>query len=531
MANVTVLESVRLFGQDGLFDLHLQDGLIARIVPTITQGEGLLALPGFCESHAHLFGGGVTLAQLNLSHVHDADALRVALLRHAAATPDGEMVCAYAANYDLLGDKRPDRHALDAVLADRPLCITSTDFHCAWANTAALQAAGILQGADAGPGAEVVLGRDGLATGELREFAAMDLVRRLAPSGGREGLGLTGQEPQAITPTQRASDKAALLRAMQECLHHGITTVVNMDGNLYQAELLKELALDGLLPLNVSLPMTLVPGQSGARRAELLRAAAQAPVGRLSFGRVKMFMDGVFDTWTAFRTDDYPQKTGFRSAPLFDADEFAQICIEADALGLQIAIHAVGDGAVRATLDGYAAARAKNGPRDARHRIEHIDMIHPDDLPRLAELGVVASMQPVHPPGLAGLPLEPTVSIMGPARWKDTFPWRAIKDQGVVLAYGTDWPVSPLSPLHALHCALSRQPWAEGQPDQRLTLAEALAAYTHAGSYALFTENLRGQLFVGMRADVVVLRGDVRGLAQRPDAVEIAGVYVDGERV
>ena len=524
-----VLKSVRLFGKDGLFDLHLQDGRIARIAPASKQGEGLLALPAFCESHAHLFGGGVTLAQLNLSQVHDAVALRVALLRHAAATPEGDMVCAYGANYDLLGESRPDRHALDAALADRPLCITSTDFHCAWANTAALQAAGILHGADAGAGAEVVMGPDGLATGELREFAAMALVRHLAPSGGREGLGLTAQEPQAITPAQRASDKAALLRAMQECLRHGITSVVNMDGNLYQADLLKELAQDGL-PLNVSLPMTLVPGQSPARRAELLRAAAQAPVGRLSFGRVKMFMDGVFDTWTAFRTDDYPQKAGFRSAPLFDAEEFAQICIEADALGLQIAVHAVGDGAVRATLDGYAAARAKNGPRDARHRIEHIDMIHPTDLPRLAALGVVASMQPVHPPGLAGLPLEPTVSIMGQARWKDTFPWRAIKDQGVALAFGTDWPVSPLSPLYALHCALSRKPWGQGQPDQRLTLSEALDAYTHAGSYALFTENLRGQIAVGMRADVVLLRGDVQGLAQRPDAVEIVGVYVDGEQ-
>ena len=525
-----LLDSVRLFGKDGQFDLHLQDGRIARIVPASKQGEGLLALPAFCESHAHLFGGGVTLAQLNLSQVHDTAALQVSLLRHAAATPDGEMVCAYAANYDLLGESRPDRHALDTVLADRPLCITSTDFHCAWANTAALQAAGVLHGADAGAGAEVVMGPDGLATGELREFAAMDLVRRLAPSGGREGLGLTGQEPQAITQAQRASDKAALLRAMQECLRHGITTVVNMDGNLYQADLLKELAQDGL-PLNVSLPMTLVPGQSPARRAELMRAAAQAPVGRLSFGRVKMFMDGVFDTWTAFRTDDYPQRPGFRSAPMFETEEFAQICIEADALGLQIAVHAVGDGAVRATLDGYAAARATNGPRDARHRIEHIDMIHPDDLPRLAALGVVASMQPVHPPGLAGLPLEPTVSIMGQARWKDTFPWRAIKDQGVELAFGTDWPVSPLSPLHALHCALSRQPWGQGQPDQRLTLGEALDAYTHAGSYALFTETLRGQLSVGMRADVVLLRGDVQGLAQRPDAVEIAGVYLDGERV
>ena len=526
----TVLEAVRLLGQEGAFDLHLQDGLIAAIVPSTRQGQGLLALPGFCESHAHLFGGGVTLAQLNLSQVHDAEALREALLRHAQATPDGEMICAYAANYDLLGETRPDRHALDAVLADRPVCITATDFHCAWANTAALHAAGILHGAEAGHGAEVVMGRDGLASGELREFAAMDLVRRLAPSGGRETLGLTGQEPQAITPAQRDSDKAALLRAMQECLRHGITTVVNMDGDLYQAELLKELAQDGL-PLNVSMPMTLVPNQSPARRAALLRAAAQSPVGRLSFGRVKMFMDGVFDTWTAFRTDEYPDRAGFRSAPLFDAEEFAAICIEADALGLQIAVHAVGDGAVRATLDGFAAARAQNGPRDARHRIEHIDMIHPDDLPRLADLGVVASMQPVHPPGLAGLPLEPTVSIMGPSRWKDTFAWRAIKDQGVVVAFGTDWPVSPLSPLHALHCALSRKPWGADLPDQRLTLDEAVAAYTSAGSHALFTEGLRGHIAVGMRADLVLLRGDLAGLAQRVDAVEIAGVYLDGERV
>ena len=210
--------------------------------------------------------------------------------------------------------------------------------------------------------------------------------------------------------------------------------------------------------------------------------------------------------------------------------EFAALCIEADSNGLQIAVHAVGDGAVRATLDGYEAARTTNGPRDSRHRIEHIDMIHPADLPRLKALGVVASMQPVHPPGLAGLPLEPTVSIMGPSRWKDTFAWRAIKDQGVVVAFGTDWPVSPLSPLHALHCALSRKPWGADLPDQRLTLDEAVAAYTSAGSHALFTEGLRGQVAVGMRADLVLLRGDLAGLAQRVDAVEIAGVYLDGEQ-
>jgi predicted amidohydrolase YtcJ len=216
---------------------------------------------------------------------------------------------------------------------------------------------------------------------------------------------------------------------------------------------------------------------------------------------------------------------------LFDQAEFRAICIEADAKHLQIAVHAVGDGAVRATLDGFEAARRANGTRDSRHRIEHIDMIHPLDLPRLKSLGVVASMQPVHPPGLAGLPLEPTVSIMSPDRWADTFPWRAIRDLGVPLAFGTDWPVSPLSPLYALHCALSRQPWAEGVPDQRLTLAETLTAYTRSGAHACFAEGQRGTIAVGMAADLVLLSGDPAGLAVSPEACRIEQVFSGGQLV
>ena len=524
MSEPVILPGLRLFGQKGCFDLTLQDGLIAAITPSASD-SGLLALPGFCESHAHLFPGGVALEQLNLGAIHDTGALRAALLPHAAKTPDGDLICAYAANYDLLGGPRPDRHALDAILPDRPLCITATDFHCAWANTAALEWAGILTGCET----EGVQVADGQATGELREFAAMDLVRRLAPSGGRETLGLTAAEPEAVTPAQRARDRATIMLAMQECLRHGITSVVNMDGNLYLADLLTEMAAE--LPLHVSLPMTLVPGQSPDRRRALLDRASSAPLGRLTFGRIKMFMDGVFDTWTAFRTDDYPDRPGFRSNPLFSHEEFADICIQADARHLQIAVHAVGDGAVRATLDGFAAARAANGTRDSRHRIEHIDMIHPTDLHRLAALGVTASMQPVHPPGLAGLPLEPTISIMSAARWADTFPWRAIHDRGVPLAFGTDWPVSPLSPLHALHCALSRQPWAEGVPDQRLTLVEALAAYATAGAYATFAEAQRGVLAKGMEADIVLLSGDPAALAVTPSACGVEQVFSGGKRV
>lgn len=489
--------------------------------------RGAMVLPGFCDSHLHLFAGGVSLGEVNLGSVHSEAALAEALRGAGTGLAEGAMLCGYGANYDLMGEGRPDRHRLDAITGGQPVYIVATDYHCAGANTAALRLAGVLEGGPEG----VMVGADGLATGELREFAAMGAVRRMAPSGGREALGLSGLEPEGVTAAERARDLEALRAAMRECLRFGITTAINMDGNLYQAGLFTELAEAGELPIRVSLPMTLVPGMAEARRAELLAQAAAAPVGRLSFGRVKMFMDGVFDTWTAYRTDDYPDRTGFRGVPLFGAEEFARNCIEADAAGLAIATHAVGDGAVRAALDGYAAAARVNGRRDARHRVEHVDMLHAEDLARFAELGVVASMQPVHPPGSSGLPLEPTVSIMGRGRWGDTFPWRALRGAGARLAFGTDWPVSPLSPWNALHAALTRRVWAEGVADQRIGFAECLAAYAAGGAYTLFAEGERGRVAVGMEADLVALAGFGEAAMVAGRVPEVRMVMVGGEVV
>jgi len=486
---------------------------VAALIGPQTQqldGRGAVLLPGFVESHVHLFGGGVALQQLNLADVDRVATLTYVIRAFDAAYPGDHLLQAYAANYTILGDHRPSRHDLDRILPDRPLAITTTDLHCVWANTRALEAAGILHGAEVPSGSEVVMGPDGLATGELREFAAMALVLRLGLSGGREALGLSGIEPEAVSPAERAADKDALARAMAECARMGITRAVNMDGNLYQAALLTEMEAEGRLPIRVSLPLVLTAAHGPQDVARALKMGKGSD--RLRFGRIKMFMDGVFDTWTAFVTDEYPDRPGFPGTPLFTAKTFDAICIEADRLGLQIAVHAVGDGAVRRVLNGYEAARAVNGPRDSRHRIEHIDTIHPKDLPRLAPLGVTASMQPVHPPGSAGLPLEPTISLMGRARWPMAFAWRKLRDAGVLLAFGTDWPVSPLDPLHAIHSALTRQPWANDMPDQRLDLAECLDAYTQAGLAADFAEGT-GQIAPGMSADLVLLTGELDGLS------------------
>ncbi|MFX0544312.1 amidohydrolase [Roseovarius sp. S1116L3] len=530
---VIVNASIRpLFAPAGVTAVAIKDGCIAALGSDeriralagadtrIIDAGGRALMPGFIESHLHLFAGGATLSMLNLGETFGLKAVREAFAEVIRTRPGQDLVSGFATNYTIFGeDIRPDRHMLDRIEADRPICMLAVDMHCAWANTRALELAGILHGADPGPGAEVVMGADGLATGELREFGAMVLVQKLSTHQGRDSLDNKGLD--AVNHTGRAHDRAAIRQAGAYLAQHGITTAVNMDGNPYQAGLMRELAMAREMPVRVSLPLKLVEsdGPEGVERIDLF--GDEVP-GWLQFGRIKLFLDGVYDTWTALTVTDYPDRAGFRSAPLIAPDIFNAICIAADKRGLQVATHAVGDGAVRAAIDGYEAAARANGPRDARHRIEHIDTITAEDLDRLKPLGIVASMQPVHPPGSAGLPLEPTTTIMGRARWDTAFPWRMIRARGVPLAFGTDWPVSPLSPLYAIHCALTRQPWDAGAPDQRISLDECLMAYTSAGAYADFTEAHRGALREGLAADLVLIDGDLEGLAQDAAAASIA---------
>ncbi|WP_226626953.1 amidohydrolase [Alloyangia pacifica] len=493
------------------------------------EAEGLWVCPGLCDSHLHLFTGGVTLTQLSLFGIDTREDFAAALADYRRGREADPLLCAISANYEILGPgTRPDRHALDALLPDQPLVIYAVDLHTSWANTAALTAAGLMDHVPEVKNAEIVLGPDGKPNGELREGNAMRLVGRLSANGGRDNAAMAGDEPGEVTETERAADKAALAAAMQACAAYGITTGVNMDGNLYQAELLSEMERDGELPIRVSLAMRLSPAHDEARIAELIEAATRPGSEKLSFGRIKMFLDGVFDTWTAYRTDDYPDRQGFRSEPLFAPDRFEAICKAADARGLQIQVHCVGDAAVKTALDGYQAAREANGARESRHRVEHIDMLHPDDLARFAALDVVASMQPVHPPGSSGLPLEPTVSIMGRARWKDTFPWKTLQDAGASLAFGTDWPTAPLSPFNAIHSALAREPWAADVPDQRIPFEAVIDAYTAGGAHALFAEGTRGRLAPGKAADVVLLQGDPRELLGGPEACRAHTTICDG---
>ncbi len=496
---------------------------LAKAGARIVDAGGATVLPGFNEAHMHIFGGSVGLGELSLFKVQGFEALKNAIQTYAAANPDLPLLVAQYADYTVISEEeRVTRHHLDRIVPDRPFLMFSPDHHTAWANTIALEKAGILHGRDVGVGNEIVMGEDGLATGELRETNAIRPVSSMSATGGREGLGVgTGGDPEHVTPEERAGDIAVIKRGLAYCASLGITSFQNMDGSLYQLEMLQEIEDTEGLPVRVRMPFHMknfMPLSHLEEKAAVWRERFDTDKLRCNF--VKMFMDGVTEGETAVFVDDYSHKPGWKGEPLFSAGHFNSIAVEADRLGLPVAVHAIGDGAVRMVLDGYEAAIEANGKRDSRNRIEHIEVVHPDDIPRFARLGTVASMQPTHPPGSAGLPLEPYLTYIGRERWPYAFAWKALVDAGAKIVFATDWPVSPLAPLSCIGDAMTRKPWAEDMPDHRLSLMETLAAYTRTSAWVEFMEDRKGKLKEGFLADIVVLSGDIEACP----ATEIAAL-------
>ncbi|ESZ66364.1 amidohydrolase [Mesorhizobium sp. C120A] len=480
----------------------------------VIDAKGGSVLPGFIEAHMHLFSGGAELAHLQLGGIHGFEALQSAIRDYATTWPEAKMLVGQGVDYTVLGDERVTRHHLDAILPDRPFCMAAPDHHTMWANTKALEMAGILKGRTLGPGNEIVMGDDGLAAGELREGEAFGPVLDLAGES-RVRLGLsTGGEPDPMpSAAERAADRDIMRRGLAWCARHGITSIQNMDGNLYQLELLSEIEAEEGLPCRVKIPfhyknfMTLDMLEKASVMAERYHSEW------LSSGMVKVFYDGVLDSWTAVMVEPYADRPDWVGEPLFTPQQFIDLAVAIDKRGLQIAVHSIGDGAVRAVLDGYEAAQKLNGKRDSRHRVEHIEVTTAADVPRFAELGVIASMQPSHPPGAMDFPLEPTVSRIGPARWPLSYAWRTLKSAGAHVVFASDWPVAAIDPILSIQAAVQRKPLAEGDPDQSFSLQEAIAAYTVEGAYAEFAEHRKGVLKPGYMADLVVLSADIEKTA------------------
>ena len=497
----------------------------------VIDAGGRTLLPGFVESHMHLLLGGSEISQLHIHGLHGLEALTAAVADYRAKNPDLPLVMAQGAEWGMLGHEMT-RADLDKVCPDLPLALWALDHHTVWANTIALERAGILHGAETQPGHIIVMGADGTATGELREFGAYERVIGLGGAGRLHLSIATGVEPEPEpTPEGRAADMAVFAAGLAHCAAHGITTVINMDGNRYQLTLLDEMRRKGQLTARVKVPFHFKPHMelSALDRAEAMTRDYNDEW--LSSGFVKMFIDGVLDSHTALMVDDYPNSHGDRGQPLFDLDRYLQICTEIDRRGLQIAVHSIGDGAVRATLDGYEAGRRANGVWDSRHRVEHIELINRADIPRFAELGVTASVQPSHPPGVMEFPFEPTMTDhIGQPRWRDAYLWKTLVDAGAPIAFASDWPVTDINVMRSLQAARTRQPY-EGAADERLSLMDSLYAYTAGGAWAAHMEGLVGMLKPGMAADLVLIDGDIEAIAAEQIGQTGIALTVSGGRI
>ncbi|MEM7536178.1 MAG: amidohydrolase [Chloroflexota bacterium] len=491
----------------------------------VINGEGRTLLPGFIDSHYHLQWGSATLYGAQLNGVSSMDELTAVLRAWMDEHPDAPWVVGEGAPYTLPTPDQPmTRDVLDAIVDDRPLVLMAFDQHSMFANTAALREAGILQGAsEPMSNGEIPLSEDGLATGELYEMDAMAYIRRAMPE-------------QDLTQSVETLKKGLALSAS-----YGITSVHNMDGDIEQARLYAHMEQQGELSLRVYIPFWVKPYMNiermvGETTAMQTLLTDEYGCEKVRGGVVKFFMDGVYESHTAVTLDGYPDQPDNFGEPIWDAETFAEFASEADRRGYQIAVHACGNGAVRRVLDGYANAKQRNGSRDSRHRVEHIEVIHPDDVPRFAKLGVTASMQPLHSPLEAGQTGDVWLSRIHPHNYDNAFAWRTLRNANAHIAFGSDWPVVTNSPFIGLHAALNRQPWAEGTNSHNQTLAEAIYGYTKGAAYTEFQEDVKGQIKVGTLADLVLLSRDIFAMSEAELRTELAAVEAvlticDGEVV
>jgi predicted amidohydrolase YtcJ len=477
----------------------------------VVDNKGGSVIPGIVESHVHLFTGAVELDLLNIRYDRGFDAVARAVSDYRKQNPNLNIITAIGAEHGQFGsDTAITRQLLDRIVGDVPFLVWCFDHHTIWANTTALDAAGILHGRALPTGNEIVLDERGWATGELREPGAFAPVLALTPTGGRESLGFTtGRDPDpAATSEQRKTDENFMRRGIAHANSLGITSMHNMDGNLYQLELLHALELRGALDARVEVPFHHKNFFTISDVDEAIVFRDRYKTDMLHSGRVKVFMDGVLETLTALTLEDYPGYPGYKGAPLFSAEAFNELAARADKHGLQISVHAIGDGGVRRTLDGFEFAQQQNGKRDSRHRIEHIELIDPADIPRIRELGAVASLQPVAGVGVPGNAHEPILSRVGD-KLPNAYAWQTIRNTGAHVAFSSDWPVAPLNPFGGIQAAMTVVALRPDCPIQAQNLMDSLHGFTLAGAHMEFMEDRKGMLKEGYYADIAVLDGDL----------------------
>jgi predicted amidohydrolase YtcJ len=482
--------------------------------------DGGLVLPGFQDAHVHTAAGGLELAQCDL-HGVAPEAYPATVARYAADRPGAAWVLGGGWVMDAFGTDGPNAAALDAVVADRPVLLESTDGHSAWVNTRALELAGVTRTTPDPPRGRVQRDAAGEPTGTLHE-AAMRLVADHAPE-----------------PTQ-AEWEAAIERGQAHLHRLGITAWQDAAVGPEMLAAYRVLAERGRLTGRAVAALRWLPEDGQAQLPALVERRERGTVGRLRASAVKIFADGVFENRTAAMLDPYldgdGRPTANRGIGMLGPEELAAAVTVLDGEGFDVHVHAIGDRAVRDTLDAFQAAAAANGRRDARHQIAHLQFVHPDDRPRFRRLGVVANAQPYWS-CLDGYMRELTLPFLDPERAGWQYPWASLRRAGAVLAFGSDWTVSTADPLEEIEVATRRvaPDDRDGEPflpAERVDLPTALAAFTSGSAYALRLEADTGTVTPGKLADLAVLDRDPFDEAAGPvgDA-RVLATLVEGDPV
>lgn len=448
-------------------------------------------LPGFHDAHWHL----PTRRQADLAGARSPDGILRRLREYAAEVPAGRWLVGRGWTPDVFPGNEPHRRHLDAAFPDHPVVLTDRDGHQVLANARALAIANVTAATSSPAGGEMVRDANG-PTGLLKE-TAMGLVTRHLP------------------PPTADDVYASLKHEMRRAASHGLTAlqVANAFGAREVAALRRAMNEDSMLVrLRVAVPFTKDATDSTLRSFAALRDGNTGPL--LRYGIAKGMLDGTVDAASAAMLEPYEVKGG-TGLPRWTASDLAESLARYDAAGIQVELHAIGDRAIRMALDAFEAVARRNGPRDRRGRVEHLEVPHPDDIPRFARLGVIASTQAIF-----ATP-DPTAEgnyavLLGPVRAARAMPFRALDDAGAVQAFGSDYPVFPMDPLLGIWTAVTRQlpdgtPPGGAQPHSRIGVEAAVRHYTRDAAYAAFRERGIGTLRPGMLADFVVLSEPIIG--------------------
>lgn len=465
---------------------------------------GKLVLPGFNDAHVHFYAGGSHLSSVQLRDAKSEGEFRERIRAFAARAPKGRWILGGDWDHENWTPARlPTRQLIDEAAGDHPVFINRLDGHMSLANSLALKLAGVTRNTPDPPGGAIVRDANGEPTGVLKD-AAMDAVERVIPAPSEDEMA------------------DAIRAAMRYAAENGVTSVQDMSASPEILRVYQKLLRSGELTVRISGHQPL----AGWKRLANVGLLAAFGSPYLHIGGLKGFADGSLGSTTALFFEPYldaPNTSGLANDEMIPESKMFEHIVDADAAGLQVAIHAIGDKANHIILNMFEEAENKNGARDRRFRIEHAQHLRAEDIARFAKLHVIASMQPYHAID-DGRWAEKRI---GPQRAKGTYAFRSLLDSGAVLAFGSDWHVAPMEPILGIYGAVTRRT-LDGKhpggwvPEQKISVADAIRAYTWGSAYASFDERIKGTIEAGKLADLAVLSADVLTI----DPVEIEKVKV-----